>query len=432
MFNEQPSHRFNVANLEFIHFQPMREVLDGAAVRWERDGLARQVRQLPQIFWSSGEPWDEANHWALDKATHVTGGHIKTVTALMKHLAAYAEWLERTKLDWRHFPERIADRALVRFRGELIAQRDGGNISPSTATARMRALIQFYRHAKAYGFVGRQSPMWHDELVVVRYFDPVGFERTLTRLKADISIPNRVRPGLMLEDGLTPLQGDHAQALIRFTAAHGLDELHLMLSLGFLTGARLGSITTIAIHNLEAAMPDPSMAGFHRMPVGPGTGISTKFDVSGDLLVPAFLLDSLKSYAYSMDRLSRQAIAAPAHRGLLFLTARGNPYMPQSFNRLITDLRRRAVADGLKFMQTFKFHQSRCTYGTWLMELALRVADSAAAIAFVRDAMLHKSEATTLRYVRFIQQAPIKQLVSQEFSAAFAGVLNRDWNNFAA
>jgi hypothetical protein len=66
------------------------------------------------------------------------------------------------------------------------------------------------------------------------------------------------------------------------------------------------------------------------------------------------------------------------------------------------------------------------------MELALRVAGEAAAIAFVRDAMLHKDEAVTLRYVRFLQQAPVKAAISNEFTAAFSGIVNRNWNKFDA
>lgn len=421
-----------MAILESIKFTPMREIIDAGSVHWERDRLAPSINELPQIFWSDGEPWAEANHWALTKVTSVSGGHIKTVRSLMKHLCAYASWLELKELDWRHFPSGMSDRAIVRFRGDLIKSRDFGRLSPGTVTARMRALIQFYRHAQVYGFVGRQSPMWRDETVVLRYFDSVGFERTLTRQQSELSIPNRARPGLVLEDGLVPLRAEHTQALLKFTAQNQLHELHLMLSIGFLTGARIGSITTLSVRNIEAAMPDPNMPEFHRMPIGPGTGVHTKFDVTGDLLVPSFLIDALRRYSYSMVRLSRQAISLPEHRGVLFLTSRGNPYREQSFNRLMTDLRRRTVAEHLDFMRTFKFHQTRCTYGTWLMELALRVTSEPTAVAFVQGAMLHKDEATTLRYVRFIQEAPVKALISNEFTSAFAGVLGRDWNKFHA
>lgn len=421
-----------MANLEYIHYSPMREVFEDGSIRWERDVMSRPIEKLPHIFWNNGEDWTEANHWAKTKANGVLGGHIDTVTILMKHLHAYASWLEVNEVDWRHFPDRFADRVLVRYRKVLIDQRDRGSIAPSTATARMAALIQFYRHAKKNAFVSRNSPLWHDEMVVIRYFDTVGFERALTRAKSELSIPNRRRPGLTLEDGLTPLAGGHPEALLAFTASENLDEIHLMLSIGFLTGARIGSISTLAVHNIEAAMPDPALLGFHRIPAGPGTGIKTKFDVSGDLLVPSFLLNALKTYAYSMDRLKRQAIAAPEHRSRLFLTSRGNPYRPSSFNRLMTDLRRRAVEAGLTFMQNFKFHQTRCTYGTWVLALALQVTGEAAALAFLREVMLHKDEVTTLRYIRFRQRGEVKALVSNEFSAAFSGLVKRDWSQFGA
>lgn len=417
-----------MASLEFIQFAPMREAIDGQTVNWEHDKLARPIQRLPQLFWASGNAWAEANDWALDKATSPAGSNPKTVTALMKHLRAYADWLEEMGLDWRHFPERVADRAVVRFRGNLIDQMNRGSLRPGTATARMRAVIQFYRYADLNGFVRRRSPMWHEESVVIHYFDSVGFKRAMVRVKSDLSIPNRARPGMPLEDGLTPLRGEHMQQLLAFTAEEGLEELHWMLSLGFFTGARIGTITSLRVANIEQAMPDLTLSAFYRIPVGPGTGVNTKFDVSGELLIPDFLIAALRAYAYSIDRLKRQALGSPEERSLLFLTSRGNPYREHSITRLMTDLRRRAVRSRLRFMQTFKFHQSRCTYGTWLMELALRVTTEAASIAFVRDAMLHKHEATTLRYVRFLQRAPIAGAIANEFTAAFSGVRNRDWN----
>jgi len=83
-----------VANLEFIKYTPFREVIEDSNVRWVHDRLARPIDKLPQIFWDSGEPWHEASHWALTKATSLAGGDIETVKSLMKHLAAYASWLE--------------------------------------------------------------------------------------------------------------------------------------------------------------------------------------------------------------------------------------------------------------------------------------------------------------------------------------------------
>ncbi|WP_119153249.1 tyrosine-type recombinase/integrase [Caldimonas tepidiphila] len=422
-----------MANLETVSFFPMREVIEGGEVHWVRDKLAAPISKLPQVFWEDGEPWSEVNHWAVTRAQGSVGGNIKTVTGLMKHLAAYASWLEANELDWRHFPMRIGDRAIVQFRAELIRQRDMlGVLKPSTATARMAAVIQFYRYAQIYGFVERGSPMWKDKQVLRRFHDSTGFARAMLTTSSELAIPNRGRPGDTLEDGLTPMSPEHARQLLEFTKQEGLHELHFMLSLGVLSGARLETITTLEVRHIEGAMPDRSMPGFSRVAVGPGTGVATKFDVSGDLLVPTFLVDELKGYAYSMQRLRRQALANEAERQRLFLTTRGSPYAHQTFNRLMTDLRRRAQAAGMRFMEAFKFHQTRATYGTMLMELAIDVANVASAVAFVRDAMLHKDEATTLRYVKFVQNAPVKALISKEFASVFSGVVKRDWNKFDA
>lgn len=420
-----------MARLELIRYTPMREVLDGAEVAWVRDTLAREINRLPQIFWSGGASWAEANHWALEKATSVRGSDLKTVTSLMKHLAAYASWLERGGTDWRHFPTRSAERCVFRFRGHLIAERGEGHLKPSTATARMRAVIQFYRHAHHHGFVGSRSPMWTDKQVVVRYFDSVGFERSLLRTSSELAIPNRVRPGTVLEEGLTPLSHDHLEELLAFTREHGPREIHLMLSIGSLTGARIGTITGLRVNDIERAFPDSQLPSLYRIPVGPAAGVPTKFGVDGNLLVPDFLLEELQSYAYSMRRMARQAIAATEDRKLLFLTSRGNPYRSSSFNRLMTDLRRRASAR-MHFMSKFKFHQTRATYGTWLMEMALGVTTEAAAVAFVRDSMLHKDEATTLKYVRFRQNGKVKATLSRAFSAVFSGLGTRKWSGGVA
>jgi len=422
-----------VAHLEVINYTPMREVVSDGSISWVPDKLKRVTSKLPQIYWNDGEPWHVANHWAITKAYSTQGGRIKTVTSLMKHLAAYAAWLESRELDWRHFPIRKDHRAVVIYRGELIEQRERGSLAPSTVTARMRAVIQFYRHAKAYGFVERKTSMWNDRQVVIRYADTAGFERAITRIASDLGIPNRKRVGLRLEDGLTPLKTDDAVRLLEFTKEQGLVEINLMLSLGILAGARIETITSLSVRDIENAYPDPQTPHIYRMRVGPPTSVMTKFDVEGELMVPKFLIDDLKAYSYSVQRrLRRQSIASEVDRGLLFLTVRGNRYESASFNRLMTDLRRRALSAGLRFMDRFKFHQTRATYGTWLMGVAMGVASLKAAVAFVKGAMLHKDEKTTFLYVRFIEEAPIKAQVADEFSVVFSGVVKRDWNRYHA
>lgn len=424
-----------MARLELINYIPQRAVVTEHEVSWLRAPSARSISSLPQIFWKDGYPWNEANHWALDKAS---GRRVKieTVKNLMTHLHKYALWLEEEKSDWRHFPTRKSDRVLVLYRGALIKDRDQGLLSPSTTTARMRAVIQFYRHCHIHNFVSRNAPKWKDKLVVVKYFDHAGFERAINRLSTDLAIPNRARPGIMLEDGLLPIAAEHQSQLLRFLSEkkdtsekselkNCSEELRLLLMAGFFTGGRIGTLTGIRIDNIESAIPAPEDSSLWIFPVGPGTGIPTKLDVTGNLYIPDQLMKLLKEYAYSPRRLNRLEKASEEHRQLLFFNRFGEPYKPSTVTREMVELRRCATHDGLKFMKDFHFHQTRATFGTSLMSIALRVTSVKSAIEFVRSAMHHKHESTTMRYITFLEHTKSKVAVANAFSEAFLGYASR-------
>ena len=395
---------------------------------WEKEEK-RPIDRLPQIFWDDGRCWDEVNVWALDRiASHEVA--LETVERGMKHLAKYAQWLEVESVDWQHFPVRKEDRVLRKFRKHLIDEMTSGQLAASTASACMSACIRFYRWADAHHLVGAPHPMWADRLAVVRYLDVAGFQRSVATLTTDLKIPNAKRNGVQLEDGLLPLRAAHMNHLLAYTAQHANKELHLMLSTGFFTGARIGTIATLTVTSLYAAREDPMTAGIHLLPVGPGTGIATKFGVQGSLVVPHEILEDLKTYASSTPRLIRESKAQQTHKNSLFLTRRGEPYTVETASRLTYEMRKKAVIAGLPFMHRFRFHQSRATFGTWLMTMlldcGLRTTD---AIRFVRDAMLHKSEATTFGYITFLENTRGKQQLATEFNTAFTGLRDRDWRH---
>ncbi|NMG29522.1 tyrosine-type recombinase/integrase [Aromatoleum evansii] len=383
----------------------------------------RTVDRLPQIFWDDGQPWPEANLFSLEVARN-REVKIETLTRLMEHLHKYAIWLEQEQIDWRHFPQTKAERVLERYRGELVDSRDHGYLRPSTTTARMRAAIRFYRYAAGRQFISRDAPKWQDKAVVVRYFDTAGFERTMNRLTTDLSIPNRARPGLRLEDGLLPISRQHMTELLQFAKENCSEELHLMLMVGFFTGARLGTITTLRVQALEDALRDPDVSGMWSIPVGPGTGIATKFDVEGHLMIPDEWMTMLKKYAASPRRLDR-VIKAPQNMSYLFLTRHSNPYSVAAVDREMVTLRRSGQAAGLKFLQAFKFHQTRATFGTWLATICLEKASVKASVEFVKRAMHHKDASTTFRYITFIEHTEAKIEVANAFTQAFLGLQTR-------
>jgi integrase len=413
--------------LEYICYIPHKPVVGSGVVDWRLDCVLPSIDGLPQIFWNDGSPWREANLWALEMGRDRRVDP-KTIRSLFGHVHKYAIWLEEQTesgrpLDWRHFPQTKSARVLNRFRGYLIEQRDAGVLKPSTTTARMGAVIRFYRYAAGRNFISRIAPRWQEKVVVLHYFDDVGFARTISRLTTDLSIPNRPRHGVRLEDGLLPITVQHMKELLQFAEEGASEELYLMLMIGFYTGARLGTITTLRVKALSDAIADPAVPGMWSIPVGPGTGIATKFDVSGHLMLTDVLLVKLKAYATSRRHLDRVIKATGENKSYLFLTRHFKPYTVAAIDREMVTLRRAGQAAGVKSLQNFKFHQSRATFGTWLMSIALEAGTVKAAIEFVKRALFHSDERTTFGYITFIEHTKTRIEMANAFTRAFLGKL---------
>ena len=427
-----------MASLELCNYAPHRIVVSAEGiVNSQPDHALPPIKGLPQLFWKDGSPWIEANLWAHSRATNgVTD--IKTVRTNLSHLHKYAQWLEEQGLDWRHFPMPQRDRVLIRWRKHLIDQRDGlGLLSPSTASHRMNATVHFYRFAKAHELIGRDAPMWQERQVIHRFHDAHGFDRTMLLSSTDLAIPNRARHGLTLEDGLTPLTTEQLHALLSLTGQGEIvsREIDLMLKIGFFSGARLETITDLKRGTLDKAVSDPRVPGLFFLAVGPGHQplVATKFDVQGRIMVPMDLLNELHAYTTDVRRLKREALAAPEDKDLVFLTRFGRRYVDRdsacgtAIGRAMVDLRRKATAAGLDFAKHFHFHMTRATFGTWLASVLLSEKGSTEkeVLEVVRDAMLHKDVATTLRYIKFLNQSELKLQVANEFSHAFLGLRTR-------
>jgi len=407
---------------------PQTIVVEDGTVSYS-ESSRRVIAGLPQLFWADGSPWREANLWALERASS-NEALLKTVAGNLNGLLHYANFLEEHDLLWLAFPVRKANRCLVQYRGSLVEARDAGLMSPSTVSEYMRNAVSFYRWARAKGLLDPDMQLWQDRAVYIQYFDAVGFERTMVQVSTDLAIPNRKRPGVLLEDGLLPVSAEDRELILDFAKNNASPELYRMLALGFFTGMRIGSICDLKIQTLKNAVPDPEAPGLMRLALGPSASppVNTKFGVTGHVWIPRALLDDLLEYATSLRRSKRQAEAQPGDRGLLFLTRFGNPYcrrdteQSSAINTEMATLRRNGVAAGLKVLKSFHFHQSRCTFATEVATLALKTTEPINAIALVKNALLHKDEATSFKYIKFIASTPAKRAAANEFTKAFAGI----------
>lgn len=419
-----------MATLEYIHYTPHRYEHTQNEVAWVAETSLKPIGGLPQIFWSDYTPWTEANLWARERATS-RDASIQTVQANLLALHGYANWLEGSGTTWTDFPQKKADRCLVKYRGALIAARGDGYIAPSTASGRMSVAVQFYRWIYTSGLISPATTMWKERRVGIHITDAYGLERTVHVKSTDLAIPNRKAPGARLEDGLMPLSVRDRDALLEFTAQNASEELHLMLAIGFFSGMRIGTIADLKIQTLDRASQDPASPELFRLAVGPGAHppVHTKGGVTGQVYITGPLLNALRTYFYSTRRLKRQSIAQEADRDLVFLTSRGNRYAQHradkssAINVEIHALRKRGEAAGLKALRSFHFHQSRATYATELARLAISVAGAINAIALVREALLHKNESTSLQYIKFVETSPAKELANNAFSEAFLGLI---------
>lgn len=413
-----------MASIETIKLSFSRCVVDG-------DLLAREpipasdLESLPQVVWSNGLPWREANLWLYERARS-RNLSIKTVSSNAKGLKAYANWLELADCDWWHFPSRYSDRCLVRFRGALINARNRGDLAPSTASQRMSTVIGFYRWLNSVGLISPDWPMWSERVIGVRIPSTFGIERTISVNTTDLAIPNRSAGGSGLEDGLMPVSSDLRKDILELARTVCSEELYLMLCIGFFSGMRIGSICDLKASTLTNAVPDPNEPRMHWVPIGPTASppVSTKFSVSGQVIMPTTLLNRLRDYTYSSRRLSRLSLANDKDSDLLFLTKFGSRYIRDgadtstAINNQMCSLRKKGLAAGLP-IKNFKFHQSRATFGTTVAALAIQAGGQINSVALVKQLLLQKSEETALKYIKFIEKAPIKAALANEFTKEF-------------
>ncbi|MDG9873768.1 tyrosine-type recombinase/integrase [Pseudomonas juntendi] len=416
-----------MASLTYIHYIPTDiQVKNGVIERIPLKSSSPSTI-LPQIIWGNCEPWREANLWAHQRAQ--AGTNVKTIASQMGSLCHYATWLEAEAVDWWHFPVKKQDRCLILFRGSLIRSRDAGILAASTATKIMRNVIAFYRWLRAARLFEPECSMWTEKNLKIVIANQFGFDRTMLVTTTDLAIRSNTRTSEKLEDGLLPVSIQDRDNILNFAKTHASEELFLLLSLGFYTGMRIGTLCDLKIQTLKNAAPDPLADGLYRLSVGPSASppVQTKHGVNGQVWITRQHLNLLLEYCHSTRRIIRESKASPHLRDLVFLTRYGNPYLKpdglpgSAINVEMHALRIKGEAKQEKSLHKFRFHQTRSTYATELARILIPVSGPINALAIVKDALLHKDEATTLKYIRFVEKTPAKIAMANEFTKAFFG-----------
>lgn len=420
-----------MARLITIQYQDHEDVFeDGLLKRTPRPSQVR-LMPIPQIVWHDGSPFREANIWALRRASDQQTS-IQTVASDMSKLLSYANFLEENDIDMWAFPRVRQEQALIQYRGHLISNRNEGLLSPSGATHRMRVAVKFYRFLYSEGLIESSRVLWRERRFSFTAFDQQGFERTVIVNSTNLSIPNRSRKGLRLEDGLTPLTDGAIRQLMQIADSYLPIEFKLMLLLGISCGLRIGTICDLKIRTLFNASPDRTSPNNKIINVGPGASppVATKRSVTGQITIPEHVYQSLIEYATSERRVKRQAKSSVKDSDLLFLTPKGKPYTAQggdsspAIRTLTKTVRSIAAEQGNPELSTLKFHQTRATFATRLAKKLLEKHPVNVVIAFLMAALLHKNEATTMTYIKFVMDEEIKGKAADAYTRDFLGAAN--------
>ena len=431
-----------MARLEHIRIPLGRCEVEGGAVGFKQQLVVDPKTRLrmpvalegvPQLLWASGEFWDEANLWLLARSRLLHSGQLKedTLTANGKDLLAYSDWLELDGKHWWQCHPNDDQRPLNLYRGHLVNCHEQGLIAPTLASRRMTTLKTFYRWLLRVEILSPGFPLWSERNVRIAYEDAFGFRRHIEVIQTslDIQAAQRTPNDLILEEGLQPVSIEVRDAILDLAHRRFSHELFLMLSLGFWSGLRLGTICDLKIQTIENAIRINKCPALMHLSVGHEANppVRMKLDQGSDgIVIPTQLLEELLEYSISLRRGKREVLAKPEHKHLLFLTVKGNPYgrgkgdRSATVNAEMSRFKRLARAEGLK-IDDFTFHWSRATFATMWARAARANGNLHEFMPTLKRMMAHKHDRTTERYIQWVEKEAVRAAVMDEFTRTMFG-----------
>jgi integrase len=398
----------------------------------EHDGeQALRLNRVPVVLSKDGSPWAEANVYLLSSRIEGAVRTMGTYWNRADDLAAFRQFLDEEKLDWRHFPQNKLSRVTYRFNAHLRISVQAGSAA-TTARRRMISVIYFYKWLQEEGVFSPEHAAWKESERLVGYSGVDG-QRILKRTTTtdlSIKVPPSTDPYAgTIDDGgkLRPLSEQEQVWLTEALERIGNTEMSLVHLLALTTGARMQTALTLRVSHALIEVQDSSQQEV-RIAVGPGTGIDTKRDKPGVLHIPVWLQHKLRVYALSERARHRRHFANggdTAHQ-YLFLSVRGAPlylskedasqYDPrnaarhmragQAVRQFITERVIPEVRGSASAGFHYRFHDLRATFGMNLTDQHLVfVARGEAKLHHVRELvkvrMGHASAATTDRYLQY-------------------------------
>ncbi|MHC5554765.1 tyrosine-type recombinase/integrase [Vibrio parahaemolyticus] len=412
----------------------------------------------PMIVDPDGSLWAEANRYLLSRLNGFVPVKRRTLESIAGDLAHFRRWLLKEEIDFLTDTARPRARPTYRYCAYLHDEIRFGKLKARTAKRRISSVQNFYRWLVVDG-VKFEYPLWLENDAALMFKDARGFQKSKSVKSTDLTRSFRVVKSNddyseHIDDGgkLRPLPKDEQVALIHALKAIGNTEMTLAFFLALATGARLQTVFTLRRQNF---LDEPYKGAVsHRIKVGDGTPVSTKYGKQMVLLVPLFLYRRVQIYmnserCHQRMKLSKHVYPENSDQ-YLFLTRTGQPYYmaendpfaflylnPPRGNAVTQFIRQQLKPElyrhGYEFK--FRFHDLRATFGMNLLEsfviqmskaephLVVK-ADMTKALMLVRSRMGHTSIRTTEAYLNYREKYRVALDLQSEYEAYLESMLN--------
>lgn len=412
---------------------------------------------FPVLIQSNGELWEIGNLYLTNKLERSPNYESRTFKGIADHLLDYLRFLEDEKLDYLHFPKNDRLKVTYRFRQRLLSLVISANLSASTASARINAIIKFYKEIASWGLIDKQKIDNIAFLPVKKHLRTTtsyGGERNLNIESHNLTIPatRKQHNSEIIKDGgsLRPLTIDQQQLMLH-ALLDSSREYQLMFYLALFTGARLQTVCTIRLKHLDGAVDSH---GDLRLPVGFGTLVDTKHNKQITLIIPGWLVEDMRIYSRCQEAQKRRgrSFYGDTHENYLFLSKNGLPYYtskkeildrsnhkPQKTPKSVKLQDGAALRTHIKQIilpkirsthsnfQSFTFHDLRATFGMNLLESQIKLLGEHLAtecIDYVQQRMGHTNKTTTIQYLNYKSRLNWKNRIQHEFEESLFKHIN--------
>ncbi|MFX2611372.1 tyrosine-type recombinase/integrase [Enterobacter mori] len=420
---------------------PVFHITDGGevSVNWAPNGTL--LKNMILLYDSQEQPVNAANEYLI---------HCKSIEksqdlhSLAKGLLHFFNFLENENLSWDDMPRPKHLRPLYRFCNYLQSLHDEvdpvtgkRHLSSSTARSYRGAAIGMYKYWLGHGYVFQREPCQFFEASIHNISILGHINRFIRIQQTDLkiiardkinrtSLPNHLRPLLKekrpeLQSLLSVIQTGRGYTKVRgkYIAKSISTEVCLAVLLALYTGMRRKEV--LSFSSALVHYPQPGAKAFTIM-IGPENYCHTKNSQSGEIKIPAWLMQLLARYKNTgryKQRLSRylQRFHQPlaCQYPPLLLNNSGQPYNENSLNARWGEIRNAICIDHGIPEFSHKFHNLRSTYATYLTIALLQlvwpddhpgspntpVMSRDQVEAEVQARLRHSSPQTTALYVKY-------------------------------